>query len=160
MHYQKLKICSVGMNVQTTERGERWFSSYNRSFCTLYMYILSVNYYMIYLFCMTDCITLRRGTNLLFIFFICSINYVQNKTIKSLKEIYVIEADRKIWPWQFFLEGRHLPWVDNVDMANMIWQLAYMYNLWQNKFKLWLKLHLAYVLRWNRGKNIYFFLHI
>ena len=42
------------------------------------LYFLSFNCYMIYLFCMTDCISIRRGTscqNLFLIVLICSINY-------------------------------------------------------------------------------------
>ena len=38
------------------------------------------------------------------------------------------------------------------------WKLISQVPLFKNAK--WLKLHLAYVLRWNRGKNIYFFSHI
>ena len=33
-------------------------------------------------------------------------------------------------------------------------------SCWHAYYETILKLHLAYVLRWNRGKNIYFFSHI
>ena len=36
----------------------------------------------------------------------------------------------------------------------------YFHEEWQDYIYDILKLHLAYVLRWNRGKNIYFFSHI